>query len=169
MADPFDITTFDQLLTNSYPDGKVPMLSSTYNKVPNNLTACLLTNYIIKFYPPSVYTQDNTLVNPYTPLYELLVSDTIPVTLTRLRLHVFIGSDWFSFNTPTGSYKINYFDLQFLSKFLDVGGRINNVPEIDIVNLNTFLYNSNMNCASASWMKHFLVQYAQVLRNRTNF
>lgn len=170
MSDPFDITNFDSVLTSASPNGQVVKLSSTYNKIPNQSTACLLVNYILKFYAPAVQKSDGTPVTSvYQVLYEYFTSDTIVNLLTRLRANVFLGTDVFQFVVASGTYQVNYFDLMYLSKFLDVGGRINNVPEMDLVNINTYLYNANLNCASAAWFKDFLPQYAQVLRDRTVF
>ena len=157
-------------MTASSPNGQVVKLCSTYNKIPNQLTACLLVNYILKIYAPVIQKAYGSFAtNVYQVLYEFFTSDTIVNLLTRLRANVFLGTDVFQFTVTSGTYQINYFDLMYLSKFLDVGGRINNVPELDLVSINTYLYNAGLNCAAATWFKCFLPSYAQVLKDRTQY
>lgn len=169
MSDPFDITNFDGIL-NSASEGKVAMLSGTYDQILGSLTATLLTSYMLKFNPLIVKkVSDDSAVPSFDALYSLLTSAPLSDVLSNLRTHVFAGDDDFSFPTPEGLCKISFFDLMFLSKFIDVGGRISNVPDLNIVQINTYLYNNNLNCASLKWFKEFIPNYAQVLKDRTNW
>jgi hypothetical protein len=78
---------------------------------------------------------DDSAVTSFDALYSLLTSAPLSEVLVNLRNHVFACDDDFSFQTPEGLCKINFFDLMFLSKFIDVGGCISNVPDLNIVQI----------------------------------
>lgn len=163
MSYPFDVKTFDDILANSSPDGKVLKLSCSYNKILNIHTAHLLTKYILKHHNLQIGVKNSKDADNYNLLKYLLSLKSLSEVSIWLKNSVLAGDVEFSFSTPFGLCTIYSDDLFNLSKFLDMNGQVENVPEINIKDINKYLYDNNLKCLTTNQLGQFLNLYVDHL------